>query len=59
MWVLVLVFMGDFGGISTEQTSWFQTQEACVKAASQIDLERTVERQYSVVAECFPASGQE
>jgi len=57
MWVLVLVFMGDFGNISTEQVSWYATNEECLSVAAKIDIQRTEERPYSIVAECFEASG--
>jgi hypothetical protein len=57
MWVLVLVFIGDFGNISTEQVSWFNTQDECVAVAAKIDIQRSEERPYSIVGECFAAVG--
>lgn len=57
MWVLVLVFMGDFGNISTEQVSWFNTQADCTNIAQTINIPRTEERPYAIVAECFQTTG--
>ena len=59
MWVLVLVFVGNMGSISTEQTAWFNSQDECIKAASEVKVEATFGRPYSIMAECFPTSGQE
>lgn len=57
MWVLILVFIGDFGNISTEQVSWHSTQEECIARAAKINIQRTEERPYMIVGECFEAAG--
>lgn len=57
MWVLILVFIGDFGNISTEQVSWYATKDECIAVAAKIDIQRTEDRPYEIVAECFEASG--
>lgn len=57
MWTLVLVFMADFGNISTQQISFYQSQQECIEAAAKIDIQRTEERPYTVKAECFQAEG--
>lgn len=57
MWTLVLVFMADFGNISTQQISFYQSQQECIEAAERIDIQRTEERPYTVKAECFQAEG--
>lgn len=55
MWVLILVFIGDFGNISTEQVSWYATKDECIAVAAKIDIQRSRERPYTIVGECFEA----
>ena len=57
MWVLILVFIAGRGNISTEQVSWYATQEECVAVAAKIDIPHTEERPYTIVGECFEAAG--
>lgn len=57
MFVLILVFIGDFGNVSTEQVSWYPTKDECIAVAAKIDNPRTEDRPYRIVAECFEASG--
>jgi hypothetical protein len=57
MWVLILVFIGDFGNISTEQVSWYPTKDECIAVAAKIDIQRTEGRPYEIVGECFEAAG--
>lgn len=57
MWVLVLVFIGDFGAVSTEQISWYGTQADCTSIAQTYNTQRTDERPYKIVAECFQTTG--
>lgn len=59
MWVLILVFIGDFGNASTEQISWYASQQECISVAAKIDIQRTDDRPYRIVAECFQTTGYE
>lgn len=57
MWVMILVFMGNFGSVSTEQVSWYGTQQDCETEAAKINIQPTTDRPYTIVAECFASTG--